>query len=113
MISSESINYSKYSIINKQNSTLSSDLETNRQSNKKKYKEKSDSNSLIISDENENEDKDKLIIQNEKNQNTSADKDLLYGNKIDNLNPRFIGKCIALFYNDNGDPKVTIGPDCK
>ena len=113
MISSEQINYSKYSKINESNSSLSSkDGEINRRNNSNIEKENTNTNSLIISEENENENEGELLVS-EESQNTSDKNDLLYGNKIEIMNPTFIGKCIALFYNKNGYPNITIGPDCK
>ena len=38
---------------------------------------------------------------------------LLFGNPIDIINPKFIGKSFAFLYDKYGDPKLTIGPDCK
>ena len=114
MISSNSINYSKYSAINEQNINLSTDFETSEQ-NKEKTIEKNDIilNTFINENENENEkDNDKLLPTPENGKKNSKE-GLLYGNKIENLNPRFIGKCLAFCYNEEGNPKITIGPDCK
>ena len=117
MISSNSINYSKYSIINAQKTNLSNDLEINNQNNKIQETQKEniekDSNSIIISSENENDmnDNDNLLTSSEKP--TDMNPENLYGNKIEYLNPKFLGKCFAFLYNSNGNPRVTIGPDCK
>ena len=46
---------------------------------------------------------------NEDNQNKNI---LLYGNDINNLYPKYIGKMLSLFYVKN-EPLITIGPDCK
>lgn len=112
MISSESINYSKYSIINEQIANYSTDLEINdlnKQIKEKKNTDK-DINSLIIPSDNENDiDKNKLLTNSEK----ESINDLLYGNNIEDINPFFLGKCFAIFYNSNGDPRITIGPHCK
>jgi len=117
MISSNSINYSKYSVINEQNINLSTDLETSEQNKQEKTTQKKIGKSDIILNtfisENENEkDNDKLLPPPE-NEKKNSKEGLLYGNKIENLNPRFIGKCLAFCYNEEGNPKITIGPDCK
>ena len=120
MITSNSINYSKYSIIKETNKNLStSDLELIEQNKQEKIIEKENEINVIntneneITNENENgKDNDKLLSLTE-NEKAISKSGLLYGNKIENLNPRFIGKCLALFYNSEGNPKITIGPDCK
>ena len=38
---------------------------------------------------------------------------LLYGNPVEILNPKFIGRSFGFLYDFKGDPKITIGPDCK
>ena len=92
MISSESINYSKYSIINEPNSdSISSSTEND---------------SKLEPNENEG---NKLMNDSEEN----LKKDSLYGNSISIINPKFLGKSRGFCYNLNGDPKITIGPDCK
>jgi hypothetical protein len=94
MISSESINYSKYSIINEPNSnsnSISSSIEND---------------SKLVSEENEG---NKLMSDSEEN----LKKDLLYGNNASIISPKFLGKSRGFCYNLNGDPKITIGPDCK
>jgi hypothetical protein len=115
MISSNSINYSKYSIINEKNINLSTDIEISEQNKQEKIIEKkiekSDINTSEIENENE-KDNDKLLSLSEK-ENTFSKEGLLYGNKIENVKPIFIGKCLAFWYNSEGNPKITIGPDCK
>ena len=37
---------------------------------------------------------------------------LLYGNDINNLYPKYLGKMLSLIYIKN-QPLITIGPDCK
>ena len=113
MISSESINNSKYSIINEQNFNISNDLEINDPNSDIQEKENKNIQSIIIPTDDENNEKgnDKLLPPSEKN-NEKPTNDL-YGNKIENINPKFLGNSLALFYNENGDPRITIGPDCK
>ena len=48
------------------------------------------------------------IITNEKEQKTI----LLYGNDINNLYPKYLGKMLTLIYIKN-KPLIAIGPDCK
>ena len=113
MISSESINYSKYSIINEQNFNIPNDLEINDPSTGIQEKDNKNIESIIIptKDEDNEKNNDKLLPPSEK-QNESPNNDL-YGNKIEKINPTFLGKSLALFYNEYGDPRITIGPDCK
>ena len=105
MISSESINFSKYTPINRNDSSVSTDLENNTLNNINE-----NNTSEEISDIIENEkDNDKLIIVSENEKN----KDILYGNHKSIINPIKIGNCFAFCYNSNGNPLITIGPDCK
>ena len=108
MISSESINYSKYSLINEQMPNSSNDLEINEPINKHEEKENTDFNNNIAGNEKDN---DKLLTLQEKQNEISSNE--LYGNKIENIHPKFLGSSFAFFYNSYGDPRITIGPDCK
>ena len=121
MTSSESINFSKYEIINEQNTNLSTNLNILNNKNKNKKPEELSQN-LLSSNENDNEkEKENEYEKNiensnpekEKSQNMGQTHNLLYGNPIDSLNPKFIGKSLALLYDFRGNPKITIGPDCK
>ena len=111
MISSESINYSKYSIINQKNISTSTDREEGQQNKTGEKEKNNESISNLIPNEKEN-DYDKMISLAE-NEGDSSNKDLLYGNNIEKINPKFLGKSLALFYNSEGNPRITIGPDCK
>lgn len=106
MISSESINFSKYSKIN-DNNNQSNDLEIIETKEKPiKTGEKNDlSQNLIVSNETKNEVNDKNEIKYKLNN--------LYGNPYEDLNPKYIGKSLALFFDKYGNPRITIGPDCK
>ena len=106
MISSESINFSKYSKID-DNSNQSNDLEIIETKEKPiKKEEKNDlSQNLIVSNETKNEVNDKNEIKYKLNN--------LYGNPYEELNPKYIGKSLALFFDKYGNPRITIGPDCK
>ena len=46
------------------------------------------------------------------NRNLTVKNYLLYGNHIENLHPKYLGKARALFYINNY-PLIIIGPDCK
>ena len=60
----------------------------------------------------EEETKLKPNTENSKNKNNKTKKYLLYGNHIDNLKPKYLGKTRAFCYINNY-PLFTIGPDCK
>ena len=107
MISSESINFSKYSKINDNNNT-SNDLEIIE------MKEKTNTN------EEKEELSQKLMVNNSGKDEKSSDSDssseisdTIYGNPYNELYPKYIGKSKAFFYDKNGNPRITIGPDCK
>ena len=51
--------------------------------------------------------------EEQKNKEDNNNKNiLLYGNDINNLYPKYIGKMHSFFYVKN-EPLITIGPDCK
>ena len=122
MTSSESINYSQYSIINEQNNNISNDLEIiDTQTKDKTPKELSQ---ILVNENSEtknniaNKDNNSLSLPNDSTKITVQQKqssfhNLLYGNPIDTTNPKYIGKSYAFLYDNNGEPKITIGPDCK
>ena len=97
MTSSDSINYSQ---INSQNINISTDLEMVEQKD-------------IENDNNNSIDNKETSQSLEVNHNQISVHNLLYGNPIDCINPKFLGKSFAFKYDLNGDPKITIGPDCK
>ena len=125
MISSESINYSKYSQINSQNDTnLSTDIDLVNQNNEKNKSVKELSQILLIpneevkpeiekENESNNYNQQKELEQSTVNTKDESTNSLLYGNPIDYLNPKYLGQCRAFLYDSNGNPKVIIGPDCK
>jgi hypothetical protein len=105
MISSESINFSKYSKINDNNQSNDLEIiETKEKSIKKEEKEDLSQN-LIVSNETQNEISGKNGIKYKLGN--------LYGNPYEELNPKYIGKSLALFFDKYGNPRITIGPDCK
>ena len=57
------------------------------------------------------ENEEKLEKEEQKN-NQDNNNILLYGNDINNLYPKYIGKMRSFFYIKN-EPLITIGPDCK
>ena len=64
----------------------------------------------LIEDEDNSD--NKLIIQIIPN-NISKEHDiLLYGNDINNLYPKYLGKMLSFIYYKN-NPLICIGPDCK
>jgi hypothetical protein len=121
-MNSESINFSKYEKISEQSSSGSTKLENNNK--------RVDNNSIELSqiyvpikEENDieiikqknidNSNNIKEISQYIEGAKTSSIHNLLYGNPIDCINPKFLGKSFAFLYDFRGDPKITIGPDCK
>ena len=66
----------------------------------------------------DDDDNDKLnipIITKEKEEqknNIENKMQLLYGNDINNLYPKYLGKMLSFIYIKN-EPLITIGPDCK
>ena len=55
------------------------------------------------------------IIENEKEVKSNMDdkeSPLLYGNDINNIYPKDLGKMLCFFYTKN-QPAIAIGPDCK
>ena len=57
------------------------------------------------------ENEEKLEKEEQKN-NQDNNNILLYGNDINNLYPKYIGKMRSFLYIKN-EPLITIGPDCK
>ena len=113
MTSSKSINYSKYSSINEQNN-----LNLDERNIKKEEKSLNEFSKILlpisqdINNNNSLDTKGLLPINNEQNRQISVH-NLLYGNPIDLINPKYIGKSFAFLYDFDGNPKMTIGPDCK
>lgn len=125
MSSSDSINYSKYSIINEQNSNRSTDLEIIDPNDTPQKKEQIELSNILISEEGKNkleDNKNDISLSISQKQELPQPMDqpaqtsvhnLLFGNAVDTLNPQFLGKSYAFSYDEYGNPKVTIGPDCK
>ena len=109
MISSDSINFSKYSVIS-DNNNRSTDLEiieTKDNSSQNQDKEELSKSLLVIKEQPAKNDKNN--IKNELIYKINN----IYGNPFEELFPKYIGKSRAFFFDNNGNPRITIGPDCK
>ena len=84
-------NESKYSIINEQN--IPNDLG-------------------IVDKQNKIDNLSQNLVEDNQQKGIAVNY-LLYGNPIETINPKFIGKSFAFKYDSDGNPKITIGPDCK
>ena len=122
MTSSKSINYSKYSIIKEQNISLWNDLELIENKIEKEEKPLNElSQILMLNSQNATSNNNNFIdtkelpkTKNELEQTTQISvHNLLYGNPIDSIKPKYLGKSYSFFYDLDGNPKITIGPDCK
>ena len=107
---SKSNNYdiNKLNINIKSEMELSSFSKTDSSDNKILNEEKLD-------DDNDNEKLNIPIIEKEQEvqkNNVEDNNILLYGNDINNLYPKYLGKMLSLIYIKN-QPLITIGPDCK
>ena len=78
------------------------------------------SNEIIDNEEKLDDDMDnnkliKPIIEKEEEEKKNEEEEeniLLYGNAINNLYPKYLGKMRSFFYIKN-QPLIIIGPDCK
>lgn len=91
------------------NITLSSSVNTNTNSSEKF---EMDDNEAAIEYNREEETKLKPSSEKLNNNSIGTKKYLLYGNHIDNLKPKYLGKARAFCYINNY-PIIIIGPDCK
>ena len=84
---------------------------TNSSTNNSEYND-------IIQEEKLDEDENNIktpIIENEKEikaDNEDKESPLLYGNDINNIYPKYLGKMLSFIYVKN-QPLISIGPDCK
>ena len=109
MISSDSINFSKYSVIS-DNNNRSTDLEiieTKDNSSQNQDKEELSKSLLAVKEQPEKNDKNNI------NNELIYKINNIYGNPFEELSPKYIGKSRAFFFDSNGNPRITIGPDCK
>ena len=102
--------------INKLNINIKSEMELSSFSKTNDSTDDKIINEEKLDDDNDN---DKLNIpiiekeQEEQKKNVENDNNLLlYGNDINNLYPKYLGKMLSLIYIKN-QPLITIGPDCK
>ncbi len=107
---SKSNNYdiNKLNINIKSEMELSSFSKTNSTDDKIVNEEKLD-------DDNYNDKLNIPIIEKEQEiqkNNVEDNNILLYGNDINNLYPKYLGKMLSMIYIKN-QPLITIGPDCK
>ena len=68
-----------------------------------------------LDDDNDNDKLNIPIIEKEQEvqkNNVEDNNTLLYGNDINNLYPKYLGKMLSMIYIKN-QPLITIGPDCK
>lgn len=91
------------------NITLSSSVNTNTDTSEKF---EVDDNEAAIEYNREEETKLKPSSEKLNNNNIGTKNYLLYGNHIDNLKPKYLGKARAFCYVNNY-PIIIIGPDCK
>ena len=100
--------------INKLNINIKSEMELSS------FTKTNSSDDKIINEEklDDDSDNDKLNIpiiekgQEEQKKNVEDNNILLYGNDINNLYPKYLGKMLSFIYIKN-EPLITIGPDCK
>jgi hypothetical protein len=84
---------------------------TNSSTNNSEYND-------IVQEEKLDEDENSIkapIIGNEKEIKSdieNKESPLLYGNDINNMYPKYLGKMLCFFYTKN-QPAIAIGPDCK
>jgi len=102
--------------INKLNINIKSEMELSSFSKTNDSTDDKIINEEKLDDDNDN---DKLNIpiiekeQEEQKKNVENDNNLLlYGNDINNLYPKYLGKMLSMIYIKN-QPLITIGPDCK
>ena len=84
---------------------------TNSSTNNSEYND-------IVQEEKLDDDENNIktpIIENEKEikaDNEDKESPLLYGNDINNMYPKYLGKMLSFIYVKN-QPLISIGPDCK
>jgi hypothetical protein len=102
--------------INKLNINIKSEMELSSFSKSNDSTEDKIINEEKLDDDNDNDKLNIPIIEKEqeiqKNNVENENNLLLYGNDINNLYPKYLGKMLSLIYIKN-QPLITIGPDCK
>ena len=101
--------------INKLNINIKSEMELSSFSKSNDSTEDKIINEEKLDDDNDNDKLNIPIIEKEQEiqKNNAEDNNiLLYGNDINNLYPKYLGKMLSMIYIKN-QPLITIGPDCK
>ena len=101
--------------INKSNINIKSEMELSSFSKSNDSTEDKIINEEKLDDDNDNDKLNIPIIEKEQEiqkNNVEDNNILLYGNDINNLYPKYLGKMLSMIYIKN-QPLITIGPDCK
>ena len=102
--------------INKLNINIKSEMELSSFSKTNDSTDDKIINEEKLDDDNDNDKLNIPIIEKEEKEQKKNVEDnnilLLYGNDINNLYPKYLGKMLSMIYIKN-QPLITIGPDCK
>ena len=101
--------------INKLNINIKSEMELSSFSKTNDSTDDKIINEEKLDDDNDNDKLNIPIIEKEQKvqkNNVEDNNLLLYGNDINNLYPKYLGKMLSMIYIKN-QPLITIGPDCK
>ena len=101
--------------INKLNINIKSEMELSSFSKTNDSTDDKIINEEKLDDDNDNDKLNIPIIEKEdkeQKKNVEDNNTLLYGNDINNLYPKYLGKMLSMIYIKN-QPLITIGPDCK
>ena len=101
--------------INKLNINIKSEMELSSFSKTNDSTDDKIINEEKLDDDNDNDKLNIPIIEKEQEiqkNNVEDNNILLYGNDINNLYPKYLGKMLSMIYIKN-QPLITIGPDCK
>ena len=101
--------------INNLNINIKSEMELSSFSKSNDSTEDKIINEEKLDDDNDNDKLNIPIIEKEQEvqkNNVEDNNILLYGNDINNLYPKYLGKMLSMIYIKN-QPLITIGPDCK
>ena len=101
--------------INNLNINIKSQMELSSFSKSNDSTEDKIINEEKLDDDNDNDKLNIPIIEKEQEiqkNNVEDNNILLYGNDINNLYPKYLGKMLSMIYIKN-QPLITIGPDCK
>ena len=101
--------------INNLNTNIKSEMELSSFSKTNDSTDDKIINEEKLDDDNDNDKLNIPIIEKEQEiqkNNVEDNNILLYGNDINNLYPKYLGKMLSMIYIKN-QPLITIGPDCK